>query len=80
MNKWNRYFCGDDLKYSMAAYDPRALRYTDWPPCALYLERMTLAKFPGWNKNPRSVPVPGVGPMDVIEVLKPTGCYRGRAI
>lgn len=80
MNKWNRYFCGDELKYSMTAYDPRALRYTDWPPCALYLERMTLATFPDWNKNPRTVRVPGVGPMDAVEVLKPTGCYRGRAI
>lgn len=49
MNKWNRYFCGDALKYSMTEYDPRALRYTDWPPCALYLERMTLNYFPNWN-------------------------------
>lgn len=80
MNKWNRYFCGDGLTYSMTAYDPRALRYTDWPPCALYLERMTLARFPNWNQSPRSVNVPGVGMMDAVEVLKPTGCYRGRAI
>lgn len=80
MNKWNRYFCGDSLQYSMTAYDPRALRYTDWPPCALYLERMTLARFPEWNRAPRVVQVPGVGVMDAVEVLKPTGCYRGRAI
>lgn len=88
MNKWNRYFCGDQLKYSMTEYDPRALRYTDWPPCALYLERMTLAMFPDWNALDRAayatgyriVDVPGVGQMDAVEVLKPKGCYRGRAI
>ena len=80
MNKWNGYFCGKQLKYSMTAYDPRALRYTDWPPCALYLERMTLAKFPQWNQKVRTVTVPGVGEMDAVEVLKPKGPYRGRAI
>lgn len=88
MNKWNGYFCGDQLKYSMTEYDPRALRYTDWPPCALYLERMTLAMFPEWNKELREarmdgfrvVDVPGVGEMDAVEVLKPKGPYRGRAI
>lgn len=80
MNKWNRYFCGDDLKYSMTAYDARALRYTDWPPCALYLERMTLARFPKWNQTVETVEVPEVGPMDAVKVLKPLGPYRGRAI
>jgi GT2 family glycosyltransferase len=80
MNKWNGYFCGDQLAYSMTTYDPRALRYTDWPPCALYLERMTLARFPEWNGSPRVVSVPGAGEMDAVEVLKPKGCYRGRAI
>jgi GT2 family glycosyltransferase len=86
MNKWNRYFVGDVLKYpnpdpdSGESYDPRALRYTDWPPCAMYLERMTLAKFPNWNAAPRSVMVPGVGEMDAVEILKPKGCYVGRAI
>lgn len=86
MNKWNRYFCGEILKYpnpdpdSGEGYDPRSLRYTDWPPCALYLERMTLAIFPEWNAKPRSVMVPGVGEMDAIEILKPKGCYVGRAI
>jgi GT2 family glycosyltransferase len=86
MNKWNRYFVGDVLKYpnpdpdSGEGYDPRALRYTDWPPCTMYLERMTLAKFPGWNAAPRSVMVPGIGEMDAVEILKPKGCYVGRAI
>lgn len=80
MNKWNGYFCGDDLKYSMTAYDPRALRYTDWNVDALYLERMTLALFPGWNASPETVSVPGVGEMDVVKVLKPKGPYAGRAI
>ena len=86
MNKYNRYFCGDVLKYpnpdpdSKEGYDPRSLRYTDWHPMALYLERMTLHYFPDWNANPRTVNVPGVGEMDVIEVLKPKGCYVGRAI
>jgi GT2 family glycosyltransferase len=80
MHKWNGYFCGKQLEYSMTAYDPRALRYTDWNVCALYLERMTLALFPEWNKAPRTVNVPGVGEMDVIEVLKPKGPYAGRAI
>lgn len=86
MNKWNRYFNGDILKYpnpdpdSGEGYDPRATRYTDWPPCALYLERMTLALFPDWNATPRTVMVPGVGEMDAIEILKPKGCYVGRAI
>ena len=67
MNKWNRYFCGDAFKFpnpdpdSGEGYDPRMLRYTDWPPCALYLERMTLAKFPDWNQSPRTVEVEGVG-------------------
>lgn len=86
MNKWNKYFNGDVLKYpnpdpdSGEGYDPRATRYTDWPPCALYLERMTLAMFPDWNSNPRTVNVPGVGEMDAVEILKPKGCYVGRAI
>lgn len=92
MNKWNRYFCGDVLKYSMTEYDPRALRYTDWPPCALYLERMTLHYFPRMNREPEqfadelrpldvhTVSVPGVGEMDAVRVLKPKGPYRGRAI
>lgn len=86
MNSQNRYFCGEAFSYpnpdpdSGEGYDPRTLRYTDWPPVALYIERMTLAKFPDWNKSPRSVMVEGVGEMDVIEVLKPKGCYVGRAI
>lgn len=81
MNKWNRYFCGDQLKYSMTEYDPGALRYTDWPPCALYMERLTLANFPRWNQdNLRAVDMPGSGFMDAVEVLKPSGPYRGRAI
>lgn len=80
MNFYNRYFCGDQLQYSMTAYDARALRYTDWNVDALYLERMTLHYFPNWNARPRTVNVPGVGEMDVIEVLKPKGCYAGRAI
>jgi GT2 family glycosyltransferase len=100
MNKWNRYFCGDVLKYpdpdqefngehftSGEGYDPRMLRYTDWPPCALYLERWTLAQFPEWNSQYQGVALSGmrivqtsVGEMDAIEVLKPKGFYRGRAI
>lgn len=80
MNKWNQYFCGDDLKYSMTAYDPCALRYTDWNVDALYLERFTLHHFPELNAHPETVMVPGVGAMDVIKVLKPKGCYVGRAI
>lgn len=79
MNKWNRYFCGDALTYSMTEYDPRALRYTDWPPCALYLERWVLAQFPALNAAPLAVQT-SAGVMDAIEVLKPSGCYRGRCI
>ncbi len=79
MNKWNQYFCGDALKYSMTEYDPRALRYTDWPPCALYLERWTLAQFPFLNAEPKVFPT-RVGNMDGIISLKPTDCYRKRAI
>lgn len=80
MNKWNGYFCGNALKYSMTEYDPRALRYTDWPPCALYLERWTLSQFaPAWNAQPREVET-SAGKMDAVEVLKPTGPYKGRAI
>ncbi len=80
MNKWNRYFSGDDLEYSMTAYDARALRYTDWNVDALYLERMTLHYFPDWNSSPETVHVPGAGEMDVVKVLKPKGPYKGRAI
>jgi len=80
MNKWNGYFCGDILQYSMTAYDPCALRYTDWHPCALYLERYTLHYYPNWNKSPRSVNFPSVGTMDAVEVIKPKGPYAGRAI
>lgn len=86
MNKHNRYFVGDSIKYpnpdpdSGEGYDPWTLRYTDWNVNALYMERMTLHYFPQWNSNPRTVDVPGVGKMDVIEVLKPSGCYKGRAI
>jgi hypothetical protein len=85
MNKWNRYFCGDSFKYpnpdpdSGEGYDPRSLRYTDWPPNALYLERWTLAQFPEWNSEPEVVQT-SAGPMDAIKILKPTGCYKGRAI
>lgn len=86
MNKYNKYFNGDVLKYpnpdpdSGEKYDLRATRFTDWPPCALYLERMTLALFPEWNASLRTVNVPGVGEMDAVEILKPKGCYIGRAI
>ena len=80
MNRWNGYFCGDELQYSMTAYDPRALRYTDWNVDALYLERFTLHHFPQLNARPETVNIPGVGEMDVIKVLKPKGCYVGRAI
>lgn len=80
MNKWNRYFCGDGLKYSMTAYDAAALRYTDWNVDALYLERMTLHHFPDWNATPEVVHVPGVGEMEAVKVLKPKGCYVRRAI
>lgn len=80
MNKWNRYFCGDDLAYSMTAYDPRALRYTDWNVDALYMERMTKHFFPGWNATPETVRIPGIGEMDAIRVLKPKGWYVGRAV
>lgn len=86
MNKWNRYFVGKALQYpnpdpdSGEGYDPRALRYTDWPPCALYLERFTLAQFPNWNASPRKVNVKGAGVMDAVEILKPADCYKGRAI
>lgn len=86
MNKWNRYFNGDILTYpnpdpdSGEKYDVRATRYTDWPPCALYLERFTLNNFPDWNAAPRTVDIPGVGEMDAVEILKPKGCYVGRAI
>jgi len=79
MNKWNGYFLGDAVKYSMTAYDERALRYSDWLPCALYLERWTLAQFPNINVNPITLTT-SAGPMDAIEVLKPKGCYVGRAI
>lgn len=80
MNKWNHYFCGDGLQYSMMAYDPRALRYTDWNVDALYLERMTLHYFPTWNTKPEIVVVPGIGEMEAVKILKPKGCYVGRAI
>lgn len=96
MNKWNRYFCGDVLKYpnpdpdSGEGYDPRSLRYTDWPPCALYLERWTLAQFPEWNSEQCvdlnsirpmvQVVQTSAGEMDAIRILKPKGYYRGRAI
>lgn len=85
MNRWNRYFVGDAIKYpnpdpdSGEGYDPRTLRFTDWPPCALYLERWTLAQFPEWNASPREVQT-SAGPMDAVEILKPSGCYKGRAI
>jgi GT2 family glycosyltransferase len=85
MNKWNRYFVGEDISYpnpdpdSGEGYDPRAMRYTDWPPCAMYLERWTLAQFKNWNTAPRVVQT-SAGFMDAIEILKPTGYYRGRAM
>lgn len=80
MNKWNHYFCGHGLQYSMTAYDPHALRYTDWNVDALYLERMTLHYFPAWNAKPEIVVVPGIGEMEAVKILKPKGCYAGRAI
>lgn len=92
MNKHNRYFCGAIIRECdpddpNSSYDPRALRYTDWPPCALYLERWTLAQFPHWNTREANdmdvgyrVVETTAGEMDAIEVLKPKGCYRGRAI
>jgi GT2 family glycosyltransferase len=92
MNKWNRYFVGDAIKHpnpemgpwvgeeKREHYDPRYLRFTDWHPCALYMERWTLAQFPDWNAEPEVVQT-SAGPMDAIKILKPTGCcYKGRAI
>ena len=85
MNKWERYFVGDSVKHpnpdpdSGEGYDPAFLRYTDWPPCALYLERWVLSQFSDLNANPETVQTTA-GPMDVIKILKPTNCYRGRAI
>lgn len=86
MCKWLRYFYGDAFIYpnpdpdSGETYDPRSTRFTDWPPISLYLERMTLHYFPDWNSAPREVQVPGVGIMDAVEVLKPHGYYKGRAL
>jgi GT2 family glycosyltransferase len=91
MNKWNRYFVGDAIKHpnpemgpwvgeeKREHYDPRYLRFTDWHPCALYMERWTLAQFPDWNAEPEVVQT-SAGPMDAIKILKPTGYYKGRAI
>ena len=85
MNQTNRYFCGEAFKYpnpdpdSGEGYDPRCLRYTDHHPNALYLERWTLSQFPDLNANPEVIQTTA-GPMDVIKVLKPNGCYKGRAI
>lgn len=84
MEKWGRYFVGDAIKYPdphdpNSVYDDRMIRYTDWHPCALYVERWTLAQFPDWNANPRTV-MTSAGEMDAIEILKPKGYYRGRAI
>lgn len=79
MNKWNRYFAGDVLQYSMTAYDPRCLRYTDWPPGALYLERYFLHHMGQINKAPEVATLPS-GPMDLIKVPKPLNCYHERII
>lgn len=85
MNRWNRYFVGDAIRYpnpdpdSGEGYDPRALRYNRWPPCALYMERWTLAQFPDINKNPEVIET-SQGPMDIIKVLRDKGYYHERSI
>lgn len=85
MNKWNRYFVGDAIRYpnpdpdSGEGYDPRCLRYTRWPPNALYIERWVLSQFPGLNANPEVLQTSS-GPMDVIKVLREKGYYHERSI
>lgn len=85
MNKWEKYFVGNSVKHpnpdpdSGEGYDPRFIRYTDWNVNSLYLERWILSQFPDLNANPETIQT-SAGPMDVIKILKPAGCYKGRAI
>jgi hypothetical protein len=63
----------------MDYYSPNVLRVTDWPVHALYLEEWYKTQLPGLNDRPKVVNVAG-SPMDLIQVPKPQGFYKGRII
>jgi GT2 family glycosyltransferase len=55
VNKWVRFYCGDHMDY----HSPNVLRFEDWPPTVLYLERFYQQFLPGLNDNPEQVVIEG---------------------
>jgi GT2 family glycosyltransferase len=77
MNKWCAYFCGRDVNYHSA----NVLRWEDWPPNALHLEKYWKSKpeMKGLNDEPVEIRIDGTQ-YDMICVPRLSGFYRGRII
>lgn len=78
VNKWCRYFCGPHVNY----HSPNVLRWEDWPPVALYLERyfqqaQARGVFPLLNRAPEQITFEG-RPYDLIAKPRYPHLYRDR--
>lgn len=78
VDKWCRYFAGPNVNY----YSPNVLRWEDWPPVALYLERyfqkaQQEGRFPVLNKNPEQLVFEGTT-YDLIVKPRYPHLYRDR--
>ena len=75
VDKWNQYFCGKGQGY----HSPNVLRWEDWPPNALYLERWWKERLPELNDNPETMVSDGRD-YDLIRVPRLEMFYRGRIV
>lgn len=77
MNKWCSYFCGVNVNY----HSPNVLRWEDWPPNLLHLEKYwrTKPELQGLNAEPEEVAIDG-RQYDLLYSLKFAGFYRGRLL
>jgi glycosyltransferase involved in cell wall biosynthesis len=77
VNKWCRYFCGENINY----HSSNVLRWEDWPPNALYLEEYYKQKpeLAHLNDNPEVINIDG-REYDLIRVPRYKEFYRGRIV
>ncbi len=75
VTKWTNYFGGKNLTY----HSPNVLRFEDWHPTALHLERWWLLRYPELNANPEVITVEG-RKYDLIKVPRLHGFYTNRII
>lgn len=78
VDKWCRYFAGPHVNY----YSSNVIRWEDWPPVALYLERYWQAlqaqgKMPLLNRDPEQVVIEGQT-YDLIAKPRYPHLYRDR--